>query len=379
MRNCGLLLGVSLCIAFASLTSRAQAPAAPAPGLSPAEAISLYARGEFDAAVERLETRNLLVRQFTRALDAWVAQGDAAALPRRKRVAAAFALDAGWHATRRLFNVSGTNADPWNAEPSDIEKWRFAYNRAQPVLAEWVVGQLAPSKPESLDGLLTLAAVGFAQDGHAWYRLDEVLVPQARKLLGDLPRLRLAAAIARTNRDLGTLRVYTWLARIGALRDDTPPNGAARRIGGAIKVFIPLLSEPAVAAEVELRIGYLELRHRQWASALARFESARLNSTDAVVRATADYFAGWVHEQLGQSTEAIEAYRRAHAFTPVMRNLTTRLSSLLFLRGERSEAFELLDAALNARPAPLDLIFVFENADARLVPEQLVSIRKALR
>jgi tetratricopeptide (TPR) repeat protein len=152
-----------------------------------------------------------------------------------------------------------------------------------------------------------------------------------------------------------------------------------RKIGTAVTAFTRLLDDPDLAGEVELRIGYLELRRKQWAAALSRFEAGRLQSVDPVVRATADYFAGWVHEQLGQTQNAIVAYRRAHAITPLMRNLTTRLSALLFVRGDRHEAFELLDGAVHARPAPLDLMLEFERADARFVPAQLVSIRKALQ
>jgi hypothetical protein len=62
-----------------------------------------------------------------------------------------------------------------------------------------------------------------------------------------------------------------------------------------------------------------------------------------------------------------------------MRNLTTRLSALLFLRGERTEAYALLDPALNARPVPADLLVVFERADARFVPDWIAAIRQALR
>lgn len=140
-----------------------------------------------------------------------------------------------------------------------------------------------------------------------------------------------------------------------------------------------MLADPALAGEAALRIGYLEMRRRQWRDALGRFEAARLASSEPTLKAIADYFAGWVQEQQEQPDEAIIAYRRAHAITPLMRNLTTRLSALLFLRGERTEAYALLDPAINAQPAPTDLLFVFERADARFVPESLVAIRKVLQ
>jgi len=134
-----------------------------------------------------------------------------------------------------------------------------------------------------------------------------------------------------------------------------------------------------LSGEVELRIGYLELRRKQWRQAVARLDAARLKAAEPTLRAIADYFAGWAYEQQNQPDEAIVAYRRAHAITPLMRNLTTRLSALLFLRGERTEAYALLDPAVNARPAPTDLLFVFERADARFLPEWLAVIRKAIQ
>jgi tetratricopeptide (TPR) repeat protein len=347
--------------------------------LSVSEAVALYAQGEFEPAVQRLETRNLMVRQFTRGLDAWTAAGDQSELPRRKRVAAAFALDAVWHMAQRWPFRLDINRDPWTIQPRDIDRWRFTDTRAAPVVAEWVIAQVEPSHDTALASSLVFAAIGVAQDACAWNRLEHVLIPDARRLLGDHPRLRLADVIARTNRDLGTLRVGAPPARLGVLRDERLAGGTPNAIRRAVDAFTPLTADASVGSEAELRIGYLELRRKQWDQANKRFETTRASATEPILRATADYFAGWVHEQLGQHDQAVAAYRRAHAITPLMRNLTTRLSALLYLRGERAEAFQILDGALNARPSPVDLLFVFERADARFVPERLATIRQGLR
>lgn len=272
-----------------------------------------------------------------------------------------------------------TNTDTWPHEPRDLERWRFAELRAQGVLAEWIIKRLpAPARDEA-DQELTLAAVGLAQDGRAWRHLESVVVPKARALIGDHPRLRLASVIARTNRDLGPLRVPSPPSRLGVLRDEGPVRTSSREIGTAIDTFASLLTEPTLLGEVELRIGYLEMRRRQWPAALARFDRARQSVTEPILRATADYFAGFAHEELGDFDAAIEAYQRALAVEPDMRNVATRLAALLYLRGERSDGYEILDRALNARPAPLDLLFVFERADARLIPGRIERVRKAIQ
>ena len=221
--------------------------------------------------------------------------------------------------------------------------------------------------------------MGFAQDGHAWNRLEHAIFPRVRKVLGDDSRLRLADVSHARTANWDQLRLDSAASRIGALRDDRQLGGTEGRIAKAITAFQPLLGDPALAGEAALRIGYLELRRKQWREAIARLDAARLKSTEPTVQAMADYFAGWAHEQLNQPEEAIVAYRRAHAITPLMRGLTTRLSALLFLQGERTEAYALLDRALNARPALTDLLFVFERADARFVPEWLTAIRRAIQ
>jgi tetratricopeptide (TPR) repeat protein len=153
----------------------------------------------------------------------------------------------------------------------------------------------------------------------------------------------------------------------------------ARGIDEAIKLFAPLLADPGLSGEVELRIGYFELRRDKWANALARFDAARTKASEPVLRATADYFGGWVYEQQNRPDEAIAAYRRAHTIAPLMRNLTMRLSALLFLQNQRAEAYALLDPTVNARPVQTDLLLTLERADARFVPDWFASIRRALQ
>ena len=345
--------------------------------LSVRDAVVLYSRGDFGTAIRDLNTQQLKVAPFTRALDQWITEGDSAVRERRRLVAAAFALDVNWSVTRTLWNQAQTNRDPSNRTPPiSPERESLSEYYSQPLVAEWAVQQLpATGVVDSLERLLWLSAIGLTEDGHAWHRLQDEILPAARRRLPDEPRVRLGEVLARTSLEVRERRPGYFEAR-DILRNE--PLAAAGPIPGAIRAFAPLLADSSLAGEVELRIGYLELRRKNWPAALTRLDAARSKSTEPVWRATADYFAGWAFEQRERPDDAIAAYKRALAITPTMRNLATRLSALLYLRNERAEAYAVLDLALNARPAPLDLMVVMERADARFVPEWLASIRQAL-
>lgn len=377
-----MMLQVARGLVVAALAlSVSQAPSAPQPArLSVDQAIALYAQGQFATAVRDLDTRLLNVTPFTNALDAWIAAGDTTSRPRRRLVAATFALDAVWAVTRTPNNALRANFDPWKrVKPDDPEHVNLTWFVSQAFVARWAIQQLPTTgTPDATERALWLAAVGVVEDGHAWHQLQEDILPPARTRLSNEPRLRLAAVLARTNMDVGPLRL-SMAIRNDILRTEHLPSSVTGRIPKAERELESLLGEASLAGEVELRVGYLELRRRQWASALTHLEAARSKATEPTLVAAADYFAGWVHEQQEHPDEAIAAYRRAQAITPTMRNLATRLSALLFLRNERAEAYAVLDSALNARPAPLDLLVAVERADGRFVPERLASIRKALQ
>jgi len=181
--------------------------------------------------------------------------------------------------------------------------------------------------------------------------------------------------VARTNQQLLSLRHWG-----DTLRDERLGSEVTGRIPGAIREFDALAGvDVSLSAEVDLRIGYLELRRRNWASALTHLEAARVRGTEPFLRAAADYFAGWVLEQLNRNDDAIIAYRRAAVITPTMRNLVTRLAALLYARNERVEAYSILDTAVNARPAVTDLMITMEQGDARFMPEWVASIRQAVK
>jgi len=323
----------------------------------------------------------MTVTQFTTALDAWVAIGDAVDAPHRRRVAAIFAIEASWHATRTFEHLRMRHTDPWRRHPAvHADRERLRTSESLPLVAEWAVTHVpATGILDKTERTIWRTAVGLAQDGHAWHRLRDGMLPVALKRLPDDPRVKLASVLAATNVDLGLLRVTSLVGRFDVLRVEHLGSSVTRKFPKAIAAFETLLTDSSLAGEAALRIGYLELRRGRWPAALARFDAARRVATEPTLIAASDYFAGWVLEQQDKPAEAIAAYRRAHAITPLMRNLATRLSALLYLHHQRAEAFAILDPALNARPSPQDFLYVIARADARFVPEWLAELRQAVR
>jgi hypothetical protein len=372
---CGLIAAIS---SVTALAVRSQVSTSP-PRLSVPDAVSMYARGEFDAAVNGLDKASLDLAPFTRALDEWIRTGDRAAEQRRGTAAVAFALETVWAATRTFWHARTINTHSGHLTPGDPERMRLDNADVLDHIASWAIEHLASaSTPNAVDRALWLATLGVAEDGHAWDLVEHDMVPLASKRFPDEPRFRMAGVLARTTKLVGPLRIGRWGSgrRHDVLRNETMP---ARGIDEAIKLFAPLLADAGLSGEVELRIGYFELRRDKWANALARFDAARTKASEPVLRATADYFGGWVYEQQNRPDEAIAAYRRAHAIAPLMRNLTMRLSALLFMQNQRAEAYALLDRAVSARPVQTDLLVTLERADARFVPDWFASIRRALQ
>ena len=349
-------------------------------GLSVEEAISRYASGDFDIAVRDLDTRRLTFAPFVAAIDNWISAGDPASEPRRHLTAVAFAFDSTWAATRTFHNGLEANHDPWKSTfPDDPQRILLSWYPSQGLVAEWAAQRLPTTGATSeIERLLWLTSVGIAEDGHAWHRLSTEVLPRARRRFGFESRLRLAEVLARTTSDVGSLR-ESAARRNDILRDERLPSSVTGRIPAVERALAALLPDASLEGEIELRLGYLELRQRHWDQALQHLDVAAHKSSEPTLRAAADYFAGWIHETQGRPDGAIAAYRRGLAIAPTMRNLATRLSALLFLNNERVEGYRILDAALNARPAPVDLLVVVERADARFVPDWLISIRKALQ
>lgn len=371
------------------------------------DALDRYARGEHAAAVASTETGALTAEAFTASLEPWIAAGGTD-MSARRLVAAAFALDVVWSATRRADEASNVG---WSIvlEPHtrmrmggiSIDRVPLSDLAATLAVVAWACSQLdarqAPATNEvsAAERQWWLASIGMLQNAAAWRALEggpaeteaqkaRALTPvdrelvtghlaHARRRLGDDPQLRLAEVLAAAR----FVRRSTGPGRLDVLRDERRSDH--RQITAIQQRLHALADVPVLAAEIAVREGYLDVLLRRYDSAAAHFDRTRSLTQDPFLLATADYLSGWVHERAGRTVEAIAAYRRAHAFSPRVRNLSVRLAGLLYLANEREEAYRILDAGLTTEPPVIDLLTLLNRGDGRRAPEHLAAMRKALR
>lgn len=365
------------------------------------EALDLYARGAHSAALALAHPDELTARTLLDRADQWLqaAPGDQQA--RRRLVAAAFTLDRVWNSTRNEHNALSQGLG-WTQGLSHLERLPLSHSAALLAVVVWgceLVTDLEPGDPA--ERWWWLASVGALQDAVALdpllgdsrlvtgrpleppmaRALDEGHLAHARTRLPAEPRWALVEIVARSRQRVGPVdRVQdvTGLRRADVLRDER--HDRAEAIAGFRRSFERLArDEPRLSGEAWLHAGYLDLLARRWREALERFERARPLLEEPVLLAALDYFSGWTHDRLDQPAEALAAYERAHVIAPAVRNLSTLLAAQLFRANERTRAYEVLEAGLQADPVPLDLRTLVERGEARLVPMYLERMREALR
>jgi tetratricopeptide (TPR) repeat protein len=358
----------------------ARAPVGTAGPATIAAALDQYQAGDHAAAISSVNKVKLTVGALTTEATAWV-KAVPAESPRRSMIAAAFALDLAWTATRVVNRDSPATIDPSGAR-GDFSDISISQQSTPLPIVTWASTLMPVSGPVSVaERAWWLASVEMLEDVAASRAIEAHLV-RARRRIPDEPRWRLAEAIARARPKLGNWRRRDdpWLIGTQHLRAERTPAGAD--ITAAAREFALLAgdtSQPALAAEAETYLGWLELKRKKWADAIPHFTRARQLATEPFILATADYLAGFVHEQMEQPNEAIAAYRRAHAIAPDVRNVATRLAALLYLANQREEAYRIVEASEKRDSGAEDLLALFLRADARFLAGHIGTMRAALR
>jgi hypothetical protein len=351
-----------------------------------------YEQGAHDAVLAEVMVApdiKTLGKQLAELAARWVAAKGPAAIDRRRLIAATFALEAIRPAMERVVPVMGSPV-------------------AAPIL-EWAC-QLLRSTPTPLpaERWWHLAAAALIERSFNEYLLTGHLVPGARSnpyapvgnhlqhsvaRFPDEPRFKLAALVSREAHITGG--AWSWLSR--PLTASSRPGDAARmaqQSPGWIAVtedrdaparrrliteYTALAAIEAIRAESRLRGGVLEFRLGNHEAALDHLRQVEPNTREPALVYLSRFFRAKALERAGRPADAETEYRSALRAVPLADSAATALAAALFLRGERSEAGELIEAMFTARPTPADPWRDYWCGDCRLWSRYIERLREELR
>lgn len=398
--------GVVAAVAFAALIAIA---ASPRQEPTTAAALDRYSRGEHLAAIQAIDGRDFGVTfdRLTSEADAWTKAGDASDGPRRRMVAAAFALDTMWSQARWASLPDGNAPGFAGRSPRRSD--------AALVVIAWGCQLSKPSPASPAERWWYRATVAMLEahgdwdvlEGHGGPKADSLLLSagvgreytgghlsHAKTRFPDEPRWRLEPLFkAEQAADTWLRQPRTNAGGVGALRHD---ELSARQIADAVsRSFVALDRkltdldreltalaadpDPSLRAEAVLHRAYWRIWYRDWATALEDLGRLSDPALDPYQRYMAAYFTGWAYQRLDRRADAIAAYRRAAAILPDGGSLSTLLAAQLFLDGQRAEAHVLLDSVFSTSPTALDPWLLFKQGDARLIDNAILRMREALR
>ena len=316
------------------------------------DALTLYDLGEHDTVIDgfaRAINRDPenVVKFLDKDAEAWIAADGKDAIPRRRLVAATFALELGragvntqWSWTRDMLEWACTQmrkAGP----PSDEE---LEWSLASLALIEGSFEPPNPRRPES-DWLPT----------H---------IKHVRERFPNEPRLLLARALIDEFEYWKLRWSYT---RYGPRINDDVAAAAIPALERAAAI-------PANAKEARLRIGYLQMRLGKLDSALEHLKFAAEGDDDPTRVHLAYLFIGWTHERAGRMNEAAAAFRQSIAVINGQ-SAALALGARLYAVDARDEADDIVMAAVSGDRVVADPWKVYGYGDYRRFPQLIARLR----
>jgi hypothetical protein len=314
--------------------------------------------------------------RLTREADAWIRTGDAEHRRRREIAAAALALevahasfDVAWGEGRRLieWGSSMLRKTPmpdegerlWHLAALPLIQGAFDYKLMVQQKDDVWIARFA-NEPRLLFALVVML------EGDTWPE-----PPRGEPWEEDDKKLESSFNMAQAQR----ARRTTTTADVRARAFEHRRRENMRRVITLLEDFSNSIE---LRADALLRLGVLHLRMRHRDVALDQFADVVRLTGEPFLVYLAHFFTGVAHEQAGDRTEAIRAYRAALAAMPRAQAASLALASLLFLRDERDEASRLVDSALSL-PVASDPWRSYQSGDFRLWPERIAALRKALQ
>ncbi len=190
----------------------------------------------------------------------------------------------------------------------------------------------------------------------------DAAVDSALKRFADEPRFLLARAVVADQR---------------ALLGLTPnPFSAVTDLGAAYDAAI---AHAETATEGRIRKAWYLHRRGQHNEALALLDAADGRISENALAYLRELFRGHVLLSLGRGSNAIGAYRAAHALSPDAQSATVALMNALYTQGDRREAETLSEAIQSATRETGDPWWAYWQGDYRFYPAIIGRLRAALQ
>lgn len=279
--------------------------------------------------------------------EAWIDAAGPKAVPRRRLVAATFALEAA--------------------------RAGLAYEWANSVeLIDWGWSQLSKQNPPlPAERLWHLAAIALFEGAWDQFQLE----PRLRRIKSRFPK------------EPRILLVDAWSLESLRNRPGFPPPsrgkpGGVGDSGSNIKgAYLKALASPdaAVAGEADLRLGYYDLIADRSESALPRLAHALSTTTDPDLIYLAHLFRGWTLSRMDRDAESTTEYRLAIDAVPAANTGSLWLARRLLLEGKRDEADAVTDRSLVGSRDIDDPWRLYGYGDFRRFPALMKQLREAIR
>jgi tetratricopeptide (TPR) repeat protein len=316
--------------------------------------LDAYAGGHFlrvDEGLNRTTDPDAFVLEWQRVAPAWIGAAGPEGEPRRRRIAAALALEtAGRH-------LGAAAARRW--------------------LIDWGAAQFARHDPDEAERVWLLAAIALNQRAYdspplAGGAAVEVWDFPAYALIrfSEEDRFHLARAHAR--------ELASWRAVQQAQRR------SGRNAGGDIlrdvaRAFEALLERKTIRTEVLLRLGHTHLRLRRPAVALQHLTRIEPPADDPFLVYLTRYFTGRAREAAGDAAGAAAAFRGALEVVPRAQSASFALAALAFAGDGREEAYDVVRSAVSVASPADDPWRSYQTGDARFWPAYIARLRASLR
>ena len=308
--------------------------------------LDTYLKGDYDASVATAAAQDLgpMRLRFVQDVPVWIS-ADSPNVGHRGAAAAAFLLEltyarleTDWFRLADLIEAVCVNLRRLGPPTTFERAWHTASialaGRARARL--WLLGEAA-TLPDQPVPQRALSRKPDAPPVHLMHGLER---------FPDDPHLQLARIVAWTwGRDDELIRNASDDAERAARRQR--PTSSQQL---AIAALRPLVNDPAVGDEAQLRTGQLQFAIGLYADALQSFERAGQRASSSVVRYLASFLSGRALEALQQPERALRAYQDALAMQPDAESAAVALASLQFVRDDREHALTLMQRTFD-RPA----------------------------